>query len=81
MENWHLLTNDKLTLYMYSLEPINTTIKLLTMDAATILQQSVIPQVGKNTLFIPSGKLSNGIYFIQMKKGDKELIRKLVIKR
>jgi len=51
------------------------------MDAATILQQSVILTVGKNTLVIPSGKLSNGIYFIQMKKGDKEVIRKLVIKR
>jgi glucuronoarabinoxylan endo-1,4-beta-xylanase len=75
------LTNDKLTLYMYSEEPINATIKLLNMDAATLLQQSVILQVGKNTLVIPSGKLSNGIYFIQMKKGNKEIIRKLVIKR
>jgi glucuronoarabinoxylan endo-1,4-beta-xylanase len=75
------LTNDKLTLYMYSEEPINATIKLLNMDAATLLQQSVILQVGKNTLVIPSGKLSNGIYFIQMKKGNKEIIRKLVIQR
>ena len=75
------LKNDKLTLYMYSAEPINATINLLNMDAATILQQTVILTVGKNSLVIPSGKLSNGIYFIQMKKGDKEVIRKLVIKR
>ena len=60
---------------------INATIKLLNMDATTILQQSVILQVGKNTLVIPSGNLNNGIYFIQIKKGDREIIRKLVIKK
>ena len=75
------LTNDKLTLYMYSEESLNTTIQLMHMDGTTILQKSVILQVGKNSIVIPAGKLSNGIYFIRASKGEKEIIRKLVIKR
>jgi glucuronoarabinoxylan endo-1,4-beta-xylanase len=75
------LTNDKLTLYMYSDEPLNTTLQLMHMDGTTILQKSVILQAGKNSIVIPAGKLSNGIYFIRARKGEKEIIRKMIIKR
>jgi hypothetical protein len=75
------LTNDKLTLYMYSDEPLNTTLQLMHMDGTSILQKSVILQAGKNSIVIPAGKLSNGIYFIRARKGEKEIIRKMIIKR
>jgi O-glycosyl hydrolase len=75
------LTNDNMSIYMYSEKALNATIQLLTMDKTPIFQQSIILQAGKNSLLIPCGKLSNGIYFIRMHKDDREIIRKLVVKR
>jgi hypothetical protein len=66
---------------MYSKAPVKSIIQIVDTDGTTILEQSITLRAGNNSILIPAGKLGNGVYFIRERKGDKEIVRKLIIKR